>query len=284
MPSRLRVGLFAALLLTLTLGVSSCCPPFCVGPGNDPCAQYIATTNSATAALTETVVRSHTSPGTRYEDQFLARDGSLSSRMPEDVIGFAFKASVGAPSFSGNLPPFTLWGQYLVLQYDVPARQCRSQVNWIIHPEVVFPIGYVFAPRPNTGTLRVFLWTFADPQGAYDISANRAATLEFVSRKFDDAWRSNGGYRWQARGTDLGPVYVSRRLEGSYVVQPGVRSRVFVAADIEFWLDPGEQICTGCTRENPPLIDAGIFRGLSPGAGARERGLYGPDLVISRVR
>ena len=270
---------------TAALTTVSCCPPFCRQPGNNPCATYIATTSTASDAVARLdTYKGGSGPLEPFQYRYLGREGTLSSRPPEDVVGLAFRMRMSSPPPPPPplLPPMGLLGGLVLLQYDVPARECRSEVTWIIRPEVVFPTGYLFSPQ-NGPLLQVHLWTFADPQGMFDISTNDTLALNYANERMDDAQDDELAYRWTEHYNNPGPVYVSRRFQGKYVVQPRVSSHVFVAARLEFWMSSNEAACTGCTIEQTPLIDAGIVRGLSPGSGARDKGLYGPDFVITTI-
>ena len=101
----------------------------------------------------------------------------------------------------------------------------------------------------------------------------------------DDSLDDDLAHSWTERQNDAGPVFMSRRFQGKYEVLPRVRSHVFVAARIELNMSEGQSACTGCTRaEETPLLEAGLVQGLSPGAGARRKGLFGPDLIITTIR
>jgi hypothetical protein len=284
----IKQGLSTVAVASLALANASCCPPFCRPTVPDPCGQAIATTTQADAAAVGELLLSQEEPGSRFQIMFQGRDGRLSPAAPADVIGTAFQMTLvgraGQPS--PGLDPIPLMGNYFVLQYNVPARRCSTptRVDWSVHPEVVFPTGYLFFPRSGSGVLRVLINAFVDPVGVLDLSTNRATTLARADAELAEVLRSDRGVRWQDDRNNAGPVFVSRRLEGSYTVLPGTASRVFVTARAEYWLDAGARACTGCTREIRSLLEAGQFLGLSPGAGARDKGLFGPDFVFSPIR
>lgn len=272
--------------LPLMFGLASCCPPFCRTPVTNPCPTVITTTNMADDAVVRRIAMSGSAPGTNFEFLYHHRDGTLQSGPTRGVIGSAFKLTlVGqSPSAPPILDPLPLLGGYSVLQYNVPARPCQSRVDWVIHPEVVLPTGYLFLPRQGSGTLRVLIWTFEDPNGMFDLTNAGAVTMAYAEQTLRTALARDEARVWTDDRNNPGPVYVSKRFSGNYVVVPNVQSRLFVAASVEFWIDAGTRACTGCTRPIESLREAGLFTGLSPGAGARDKGLYGPDFVIAPVR
>jgi hypothetical protein len=172
-----------------------------------------------------------------------------------------------------------------VLQYDLPVLPCRATVDWRIRAEVEFPTGYLFVNQGDLW-LDVEFFSFVDATGAFDIGTTDPALMLQTIRTHHNNAANSGNKdtfgRWYDDRNKPGPVSASHMLRGTFNTQANTARRLFVAASVAITrVDPGERGCIGCTVTIDSLAEAGLFRGIAPGAKSDDQGFFGPEVVTT---
>lgn len=272
------------LLITIFIGIalSSCCPPLCIDPPGD-CVLKTVVMRQASNGLKYTWdpasnQAQNSSRGTEW--QYISRDMTLHLRKPTDMIGYAFQ--IIHDYF--DLDDFQLATIFL-LQYDLPKQTCKATIDWKIYPQLIFPNGYLIIPE-NEVLIDVSKYAFVDATGQLDIATTSYDAMgEIALDELTNAIDSNNPdiyRRWYDDHSKGGPVYVPGVLSGQLTVPANTQARLFVGVSVAITrILSGERACTGCGAQIDSLLEAGIFRGIAPGANSDGQGWFGPELVIA---
>jgi hypothetical protein len=278
-----RRGPHVIIALSCAGWVGACCPPFCSTTTTppDPCsAQRVRVLRQASNGLVHTLSDPGHPADKGTEWAFQSSNGTLHLRKPDDLIGYAFRMTHG-----GNTWDDALLATVFVLQYDLPVQPCTANIAWRVQAVADFPTGYLFV---NEGDLYldVEFFAFQDPNGIFDIATTDSALMLQTIRQFHSSAAESGNRdifgRWYADRNDKGPVGTSHMLRGDFVVTANRLTRVFIAASVAIrGVNPGERGCIGCTIEIDSLAEAGLFRGVAPGAKSDDQGFFGPEVIVT---
>ncbi len=219
--------------------------------------------------------------------KYISSDNTLHTIKTEDVTGFAFSMGRFVPSGGLGIPPLG-FGTMFLLQYDFPSKTCLTKLNWEIHPQVIFPNGYLFSSMGRQ-ELSVELFAFEDPIGAYDLTDSNptgmASVVNEMHRLASESGDPDKFKYWTDNQNTGSPVYVSRTFRGEFNAPAGIKSRLFVGASVVMWGgNPGESAELAASVQINSLLDAGIFRATAPGAGAADNGHFGPEYSMTPIQ